>query len=119
MPARSRLTPVDSNIRCLGRWARRHDDVVELLLADGSQGECEDTDGEAHDRDASDGVLEEIRSAGADESCRLSVVGFVVGGAFEEGVQRWGSPHVAEWLSGRRCEWVAETSGRVDAVVYS
>lgn len=42
-----------------------------------------DTDGEPGDDDPRGHVLEDVGAAGADEGRRLSVVGVVVGGAFE------------------------------------
>lgn len=64
----SGLASIYCDVGRLWRWTARDNDIVEAFLAHGSEGECENTDGEAHDANASDGVLEQIRPSGADES---------------------------------------------------
>jgi len=78
-------------------WGIRNNDVVEAFLTDGAQGESEDTDGEGGDADAGDGVFEEVGPAGADQGGGLGVVGFVVGGAFEDPTEGLGGAHCGDW----------------------
>lgn len=53
-------------------------------MTDSSQCECKDTDCEAKDADTSDGVFDKVWPPSSNESGGLTVIGIIVGGAFED-----------------------------------
>lgn len=60
-------------------WRIRDLDVLEIVLADGSNRVDVDAYSKGGDRSADDGILNEVRFTGSNESRRLSARAVVVG----------------------------------------